>query len=123
MRHPHRTLLEKRDMNNVTRANLVGALTLLALAVAPTPAAAPQRMDLHGVRNHNASMVDHRAIIMNAPRGGARIGHYTGLPLTDAARQQADAWMASRSEMAEHQCHPHPAQYTMWGPGNFRITN
>jgi hypothetical protein len=123
MRHSHRELLEKSDMNNVTRARFAGVLALLALAIAAKPAAAQEMMDLQGVWNHNGLMVEDRAIIMNATGGGARIGDYTGMPLTDAARQQADSWMASRQEMAEHQCHPHPAQYTMWGPGNFRITN
>ncbi len=80
-------------------------------------------MDLQGVWNHNGLMVEDRAIIMNGTGGGARIGDYTGFPLNDAGRQQTDSWMASRMELPEHQCHPHPAQYTMWGPGNFRITN
>ena len=80
-------------------------------------------MDLQGVWNHNGLMVEDRAIIMNATGGGARIGDYTGFPLNDAGRQQTDSWMASRMELPEHQCHPHPAQYTLWGPGNFRFTN
>lgn len=110
-------------MNTVTRTRLVGPLALLALTIWAKPAAAQQIMDLQGMWNHNGLMVEDRAIIMNATGGGARIGDYTGVPLNDAGRLQADSWMAARSEMPEHQCHPHPAQYTMWGPGNFRFTN
>lgn len=111
------------DMNRVTRATLVSLLALFVLGSAATPAAAQQPMDLQGVWNHNGLMVEDRAIIMNATGGGARIGDYTGFPLNDAGRQQTDSWMASRMELPEHQCHPHPAQYTLWGPGNFRFTN
>jgi hypothetical protein len=98
-------------------------LIVLAFLAAATPAAAQQMMDISGMWNHNALMVEDRAILMNATGGGARIGDYTGMPLNDAGRQQTDSWMAARMELPEHQCHPHPAQYTMWGPGNFRITN
>jgi hypothetical protein len=96
---------------------------LLMLVATAAPAAAQQMMDLQGMWNHNGLMVEDRAILMNATGGGARIGDYTGMPLNDAGRQQTDSWMAARMEIPEHQCHPHPAQYTMWGPGNFRITN
>jgi hypothetical protein len=97
---------------------------LLALSVSIVAAApAHAQMDLQGVWNHNGLMVEDRAIIMNGTGGGARIGDYTGVPINDAGRQQTDSWMAARMEMPEHQCHPHPAQYTFWGPGNFRITN
>ena len=109
--------------HHVTRATLTGLLALFVLGSAATPAAAQQPMDLQGVWNHNGLMVEDRAIIMNATGGGARIGDYTGFPLNDAGRQQTDSWMASRMELPEHQCHPHPAQYTLWGPGNFRFTN
>jgi hypothetical protein len=108
-------------MCNLPRAVGLAFLALSVSMAAATPARA--QMDLQGVWNHNGLMVEDRAIIMNGTGGGARIGDYTGVPLNDAGRQQTDSWMAARMEMPEHQCHPHPAQYTFWGPGNFRITN
>ena len=39
-------------------------------------------------------------------------GQYLGLPLTDAARMRADAWNQSVQTLPEHQCYPHPLQYS-----------
>jgi hypothetical protein len=114
-------------MNKATRARLVGGLALLALTLAATSMIAqqqrPQLLDIQGMWNHNDLMTEDRAILINRVGGGAKIGDYTGFPLNEAGRQWADSWMAARLELPEHQCHPHPAQYSLWGPGNFRITN
>jgi hypothetical protein len=64
--------------------------------------------------NHANLMTEDRAILINAVGGGAKIGDYTGFPLTEAGRQWVDSWMMARMEMPEHQCHPHPAQYSFW---------
>jgi len=39
-------------------------------------------------------------------------GEYLGFPLTDAARQPADSWDQSIQTLPEHQCRPHPLQYS-----------
>lgn len=44
-------------------------------------------------------------------RMGPEVGDYGGLPITDAARFQADNWTASKWSVLEHQCEPHPADY------------
>ncbi|HKF66397.1 MAG TPA: hypothetical protein VKB36_07710, partial [Vicinamibacterales bacterium] len=49
------------------------------------------------------------------------IGDYLGLPINAAARQHADAWDASILTLPEHQCKPHPADYSPRGPANLRI--
>ena len=59
----------------------------------------------------------------DAPERGAgpEIGDYTGLPINDRARIQADSWDAAKWLMPEHQCEPHPADYAVRGPGSMRI--
>ena len=113
-------------MPNVRRFKLAG-LALLALLVVvasrPTVAQRQQMLDIQGMWNHNDLMTEERATLINRVGGGANIGDYTGFPLNDAGRQWADSWMAARLELPEHQCHPHPAQYSLWGPGNFRISD
>jgi len=52
---------------------------------------------------------------------GPEIGNYLGLPINDAARARADAWDASLLTLPEHQCKPHPADYSTRGPANLRI--
>jgi len=52
---------------------------------------------------------------------GPDIGDYLGLPINDAARQHGDAWDASILTLPEHQCKPHPADYSPRGPANLRI--
>ena len=53
--------------------------------------------------------------------GGPEIGDYTGLPVNDRARLQADSWDAGKWTQMEHQCEPHPADYAVRGPGSMRI--
>ena len=59
----------------------------------------------------------------DAPERGAGpdIGDYTGLPINDRARMQADSWDAAKWLLPEHQCEPHPADYSVRGPGSMRI--
>jgi glyoxylase-like metal-dependent hydrolase (beta-lactamase superfamily II) len=54
---------------------------------------------------------------------GPELGDYTGFPLNDAGRQQAESWDAEQLSSIEEQTKPHPVQYDMRGPGtNLRIT-
>ena len=53
---------------------------------------------------------------------GPDSGDYAGLPITEAARQRADAWSSSILTLPEHQCKPHPSTYGWRGVGNLRIT-
>jgi len=46
---------------------------------------------------------------------------FTGLPLTDGARQWALAWDASRVSVLEHQCQVHVLPYILSGPTRLRI--
>lgn len=59
----------------------------------------------------------------DAPERGAGpwIGDYTGLPINDRARMQADTWDADKWTLMEHQCEPHPADYAPRGPADMRI--
>jgi hypothetical protein len=52
---------------------------------------------------------------------GPEIGDYLGLPLNDSARLHADSWDASLLTLPEHQCKPHPFDYSPRGPANLRV--
>jgi glyoxylase-like metal-dependent hydrolase (beta-lactamase superfamily II) len=52
---------------------------------------------------------------------GPEIGDYLGLPINNAARLRGDAWDASLLTVPEHQCKPHPSDYSPRGPANLRI--
>jgi hypothetical protein len=52
---------------------------------------------------------------------GPDIGDYAGLPINDAARMAADAWNADILSVPEHQCKPHPADYSPRGPAALQI--
>src|SRR4029453_2250039 len=53
---------------------------------------------------------------------GPELGDYTGLPINDAARLQADSWDADRiSVVSPYQCRPHSADYGMRGLGHLRV--
>jgi hypothetical protein len=53
--------------------------------------------------------------------GGPAVGDYAGLPINDAASMMADTWSADILAVPEHQCKPHPADYSPRGPANLRI--
>jgi len=55
-------------------------------------------------------------------RPGPEIGDYLGLPITNAARLRGDAWDASLLTVPEHQCKPHPSDYSPRGPAELRIS-
>jgi hypothetical protein len=47
---------------------------------------------------------------------------FVGIPLNDEGRARALSYDGALLGMPEHQCMPHPAQYSFWGPGNPRIS-
>jgi len=90
-----------------------GFVLLLVLSAAPALA----QVDLAGEWAARSGHEDqpHRVV-------GPDLGDYTGIPLNDAARLKARTWDASVLSQRERQAQPHPATYSMRGPGpNFRM--
>jgi hypothetical protein len=53
---------------------------------------------------------------------GPELGNFTGFPINEAGRQKALTWNSTIQALPEHQARPHPAQYSMRGPGpNFHM--
>ena len=100
-------------MQNVNRTTLAGFLLLLAMTLAGKPAYA--QIDLSGEYAPQFHEDNPERL------GGPEIGDYAGLPINDAARAMADAWDADILSVPEHQCKPHPADYSPRGPANLRI--
>ena len=48
---------------------------------------------------------------------GPTLVDYTGIPLNEAGRARALSYSSSLLTVPEHQCMPHPATYSFWGPG------
>jgi hypothetical protein len=94
--------------------NFSRVLALAAVCLGTAPFAAAQ-MDLTGEwgQKLHEDAVERLA--------GPDIGDYTGLPINDRARMQADSWDADKWTLEEHQCEPHPADYAVRGPGSMRI--
>lgn len=53
---------------------------------------------------------------------GPTLDDFLGIPLNDEARARALSYDGSLLTVPEHQCMPHPATYSFWGPGTPRIT-
>ena len=47
---------------------------------------------------------------------GPALVDYAGLPLNAAGRARALSYNSSLLSVPEHQCMPHPAMYSFWGP-------
>ena len=100
------------------------AIAVLLTLAAVTPAIVPARAQVMP----NASGFDFAGEW--APRfhedqperiPGPEIGDYLGIPINEAARLHADSWDASILTLPEHQCKPHPSDYSPRGPANLRI--
>jgi len=100
-------------MRNVIRNSLAGLVFLAAMMLFSTPAFA--QIDLVGEYAPQFHEDNPERL------GGPNIGDYAGLPVNDAARAMADAWSADILAVPEHQCKPHPADYSPRGPANLRI--
>jgi hypothetical protein len=103
---------------NIYRITVVCALltaTMLASRTASAQPAAPRGIDLSG----EWAPRFHEDQPERIP--GPEIGDYLGLPINAAARLHADSWDASLLTLPEHQCKPHPADYSPRGPANLRI--
>jgi cyclase len=87
------------------------------LAQGPGAPAPPRMVDLAGSW---AMSNDEEVLIRIDP--GPELENYTGFPLNAAGRQKALAWNSTIQAVPEHQARPHPAQYSMRGPGpNFHM--
>ncbi len=94
-------------------AYIFGSVCLILLCARPAVA----QIDLAGEWAARSGHEDqpHRVV-------GPELGDYTGLPLNDAGRLKARTWDASILSARERQAQPHPATYSMRGPGpNFRM--
>ncbi len=92
---------------------LGGLLPTLLLALMAAPASA--QMDLVGEWSPQFHEEQPERL------GGPPIGDYAGLPINEAARQAAESWDAGILSVPEHQCKPHPADYSPRGPANMRL--
>src|SRR5438067_6476294 len=54
--------------------------------------------------------------------GNTELGDWVGIPMSDAARLRAMAWVASIQTLPEWQCRPHAASYISRGPSQLRIS-
>ena len=100
-------------MEHLKRTAPAALLVLLAILLFGTPAFA--QIDLVGEWNSQFHEDQPERV------GGPDVGDYSGLPINEAARAMADAWKADILSVPEHQCKPHPADYSPRGPAMMRI--
>ena len=93
------------------RGVIVGAACFTILMVATGQA----QVDLSGTWN----TIRHEDLPDRGP--GVGLGDYSGIPLTDPARQWAESWDAARLSVPQHQCRVHVGHYILRGPQNLRI--
>ena len=100
-----------QNVNRVTRGSL---LLLFAIVLFSAPGFA--QMDLSGEWAPQFHEDQPERV------GGPNVGDYAGLPINEAGRMMADAWSADILSVPEHQCKPHPADYSPRGPAMLRLT-
>ena len=112
-------------MTRTQRSTIVGGLlaaaalvSVAAIATRHTAAQAPAGGGFFDFSGEYAPQF-HEDQPERAP--GPEIGDYLGLPINAAARLHADSWDASLLTLPEHQCKPHPFDYSPRGPANLRI--
>lgn len=100
-------------MPNLTWAGRGGFFVLAAILVSSAPASA--QMDLVGEWSQQFHEDQPERL------GGPNLGDFAGLPINAAGRMMAEAWSADILSVPEHQCKPHPADYSPRGPAQLRI--
>jgi hypothetical protein len=96
---------------------LLMAMLTAASASAQDQSAAPPMVDLAG----SWAMANEEELLIRIDPG-PELGNYTGFPINEAGRQKALAWDSTIQALPEHQGRPHPATYSMRGPGpNFHM--
>ena len=100
-------------MRNINRILPAGFSFLLAMMLCSTPAFG--QLDLVGEWAPQFHEDQPERV------GGPNVGDYAGLPINEAGRLMADAWDANILSVPEHQCKPHPADYSPRGPAMLRI--
>jgi hypothetical protein len=103
-------------MTCAQRAKSVAFVSAVIAVLGGTPAFA--QVDLAGQwLTHNNEDQPHRA-------PGPELGDYLGFPINADLRLKAETWAATALSEPERQAQPHPAQYSMRGPGpNLTITS
>src|SRR5262245_29448293 len=105
-------------MQRGSRIAWAGALALVAAAVASVPVGAQMPRPGKDLSGEWAPRF-HEDQPERIP--GPEIGDYLGLPINAAARLRGNSWDASLLTLPEHQCKPHPSDYSPRGPANLRI--
>ena len=94
------------------QAGLVALLAAGWLAAGPATASA-QRFDLTGL--WSASQGNQEEVPLRTDPGVESF-EYVGIPMNEAARQHADAWVPAMHSLPEWQGRPHPATYAIRAP-------
>ena len=102
----HRTLVA-----TIVAILAAASLTAPSLAQGPGPAQ-PAMVELAG----SWTMSNEEELLIRVDPG-PELGNFTGFPLNAAGRQKALSWNSTIQAVPEHQARPHPAQYSMRGPG------
>ena len=93
---------------------MIPALVALMLGLCGgTGTAAAQQVDMSGM--WSATNGNHEELLIRGSPG-VEAGEYVGLPINEAARQHADAWVSAMHSLPEWQARPHPVTYSMRAP-------
>lgn len=92
-----------------------GFIGLLAASVLILNAgsASAQRFDLTGMWSSSLGNQEETPLRTDP---GVEVGEYVGIPMNEAARQHADAWVPAMHSLPEWQGRPHPITYSMRAP-------
>ena len=91
----------------------VTGLIAVALLAGSAQAAFAQRFDLTGMWSSSRGNLEETGLRTDP---GVESFEYEGIPLNEAARQHADAWVPAMHSLPEWQARPHPVTYAIRAP-------
>ena len=94
------------------RRGLTGLITV-ALLTGSAHAAFAQRFDLTGMWSSRQGNQEETPLRTDP---GVESFEYVGIPMNEAARQHADAWVPAMHSLPEWQARPHPVTYSIRAP-------
>src|SRR5947207_15683136 len=109
-------------MRCFARALIAAGLLALGLASAGALRGRAQEEDVNAVARGVDLSGEWTPVREEDNHGNTELGDWVGIPMNEAARLRAMAWVASVQTLPEWQCRPHAASYTSRGRSQLRIS-
>jgi len=109
-------------MHRISRASIVAGVLAATLIGAGGPRGRAQEEEVNAAARGVDLSGEWTPVREEDNTGNTELGDWVGIPMNEAARLRAMAWVASIQTLPEWQCRPHAVSYISRGPSQLRIS-